>query len=310
VILHWPTERVYVAGHTGLVGSALVRRLRSDGVEPVVRTREELDLRDPAAVAAFFAEERPTIVLMAAGRVGGIQANSRYPAEFIADNLAMQLNVVRASHEYGVDRLLLIGSSCTYPRDAQQPMREEYLLTGPLEATNQPFAIAKLAGLELCKSYQRQYGCRFITAIPCNLYGPGDSYDLETSHVLPALVRKFHEAKRDASPAVVVWGTGAARREFLHVDDLAEASLLLLERWEGPDPVNVGAGADLTISQLAEMVADVVGFGGRIVYDPSKPDGHPRKLLDTTRISALGWTPRVDLCEGIRATYASYRGTT
>jgi GDP-L-fucose synthase len=278
-------------------------------VQPIVRTRAELDLRDPSAVAEFFAQERPTIVLMAAGRVGGILANSLYPAEFIADNLAIQLNVVRASHVHGVDRLLLIGSSCAYPRDAAQPMREEYLLTGPLEATNQPFAIAKLAGLELCRSYQRQYGRRFITAIPCNLYGPDDSYDLETSHVLPALVRKFHEAKRDASPTVVVWGTGAARREFLHVDDLADASLLILERWEGPDPVNVGAGVDLTIAELAEMVSDVVGFQGQIVYDPAKPDGHPRKLLDTTRISALGWTPRVDLFEGLRATYASYRGS-
>jgi GDP-L-fucose synthase len=240
---------------------------------------------------------------MAAARVGGILANDTYPADFLRDNLAMQLNVLEAARSHGVEKLLFLGSVCAYPKDAPQPTREEHLLTGSLEPTNRAYAVAKIAGLEMCQAYWKQHGCRFISAIPTNLYGPGDDFDLRTSHVLPALLRKFHEAKRDSAPSVTVWGSGTPRREFLHVDDLADASVFLMERWESPDPVNVGVGKDSSISELAALVQRVVGFRGRVVYDASKPDGAPRRLLDVSRLSALGWRARIGLEEGVRATY-------
>ncbi len=295
---------VFVAGHRGLVGSALVRRLEADGVEPLLRSRSELDLTDGPAVHAFFQEHRPSRVYLAAAKVGGIHANDTWPADFIRDNLAIELNVITAAHEAGVEKLLFLGSSCIYPKHAPQPMKEEHLLTGPLEPTNQPYAIAKIAGLELCRSYWRQHGDRFIAAMPTNLYGPGDNFDLETSHVLPALLRKFHEAKVEGRDEVVVWGSGTPRREFLHVDDLADACLFLMEAWDRPEIVNVGVGEDVSIRQLAELIRDVVDVDVAITLDRSKPDGTPRKLLDTSRINELGWTPGIELRDGIADTYA------
>lgn len=298
------SDKVYVAGHRGLVGSAIARRLQADGFDNlVVRTSRELDLRDQAAVQAFFASERPDYVILAAAKVGGILANDSYPAEFIYDNLMMEANVIHAAWEYGVKKLLALGSTCIYPRMAPQPLKEEYLLSGPLEPTNEWYAVAKIAGIKLCQAYQRQYGCCFIAAMPTNLYGPGDNFDLEKSHVLPAMMRKFHEAKHAESAEVVLWGSGKPMREFLHVDDLADACLFLLQNYEDTEIVNVGVGKDLSIADLARIVRDVVGFGGEIVYDTSRPDGTPRKLVDTTKINRLGWSARIGLREGVEQTY-------
>jgi GDP-L-fucose synthase len=296
--------RVYVAGHRGLVGSAIARRLKALGFQDLlVRTRQELDLTDGRAVRAFFETERPEYVFLAAAKVGGILANDTYPAEFIRDNLAIELNVIDAAHRAGVAKLLFLGSSCIYPRLAPQPIKEEYLLTGPLEPTNEAYAVAKIAGVKLCQAYRRQYGDRFISAMPTNVYGPGDNFDLETSHVLPALLRKFHEAKMADAPEVVIWGTGAARREFLHVDDLADACTFLLKSYDGSEPINVGVGRDISIAELAELIADIVGFRGAISFDTTKPDGTPRKLLDVSKLAALGWEPEVSLRDGIEQTY-------
>ena len=302
-----PESRIYVAGHRGLVGSALVRRLTSAGYTRLLtRTRAELDLEDAGAVAAFFAAERPEYVFLAAAKVGGILANNTYPADFLRANLAIELNVIEAARRAGVARLLFLGSSCIYPRLAPQPIREDYLLTGPLEPTNEPYAIAKIAGIKLCESYNRQYGTQFLSVMPTNLYGPGDNFDLAGSHVLPALIRKFHEAKLADAPSVVVWGSGTPRREFLHVDDMADACVFLMEGAGLRDIVNVGTGEDVSIAEVAELVRDVVGFEGEIVYDRSKPDGTPRKLLDVTRLRELGWTARIALRAGLEQTYAWY----
>jgi GDP-L-fucose synthase len=302
-----PGDRVFVAGHRGLVGSALVRRLESSGYRDlVVRTREELDLEDQAAVNAFFAEARPDVVFLAAAKVGGIMANATFPADFIRVNLAIGLNVITAAQRSGVRLLLNLGSSCIYPREAPQPMREEYLLTGPLEPTNEPYALAKIAALKLCEAYNRQLATRFVSVLPTNLYGPGDNFDPETSHVLPALLGRFHEARLGGAPEVAVWGTGRPRREFLHVDDLADACVFLMELDEPPELVNIGTGQDLSIADLAALVADVVGYRGRITFDPDRPDGTPRKLLDVGRMMSLGWQARIDLREGIERTYRWY----
>ena len=311
-----PDSRIYVAGHRGLAGSALVRRLRTKGYGRLItRTHAELDLADGAAVREFFGREKPEVVLLAAAKVGGILANDTYPAQFIHDNLAIQTNVIHEAFRAGVGELLFLGSSCIYPRDCPQPIREEYLLTGPLEATNRPYAIAKIAGIEMCWSYNRQYGTRYLCAMPTNLYGPGDNYDLQASHVLPALIRKFHEAKLRNQRSVTVWGTGAPRREFLHADDMAEACIHLVERSaevrsrlgaQRPPLVNVGCGEDLTIAELAVAVREAVGSQADIVYDRSKPDGTPRKLLDISLVRSLGWKPTIGLAEGLRSTYESF----
>ncbi|OYW04670.1 MAG: GDP-fucose synthetase [Acidobacteria bacterium 37-71-11] len=300
--------RIYVAGHAGLVGSAIVRRLQAEGFTNVLTaSRAELDLRDQAAVDRWFGANRPEYVFLVAGTVGGILANSTRPAEFIYDNMMIHATVVQAAYREGVKKLLYLGSSCIYPRECPQPMKEEYLLTGPLEPTNEPYAVAKIAGIKLCQAYRRQYGCDFISAMPTNLYGPGDNFDLESSHVLPALIRKFHDAKTAGRFEVVVWGTGAPRREFLHVDDLADACLFLMERYDEDIHLNVGTGEDLSIRELAEMVAAVVYPEGRLVFDASKPDGTPRKLLDVSRLHALGWRHRIELRAGIEATYSWFR---
>jgi GDP-L-fucose synthase len=301
-------SRIYVAGHRGLVGSALMRRLVADGCTNIVyRTHRELDLEDRHAVFDFFAAERPEYVILSAAKVGGIRANDTYPADFIRSNLAIQCNVIEAAHRFGVTTLLFLGSSCIYPKHAQQPIREEYLLSGPLEPTNQPYAIAKIAGIEMCQAYHRQYGSNFISVMPTNLYGPGDNFDLDNSHVLPALIRKFHEAKVSGDRQVVVWGTGRARREFLHVDDMVDACMFLLERYHNPlKIVNIGCGEDISISELAAMIKDVVGYEGAIAYDASKPDGTPRKLLNVSLLAGLGWKPTVPLRDGIMATYCAY----
>jgi GDP-L-fucose synthase len=297
-------DKVYVAGHRGLVGSAIVRRLKTEGFgNLVLRTSGELDLREQAAVRDFFRIEKPDYVILAAAKVGGILANDSYPAEFIYDNLIMEANVIHASYESGVEKLLALGSTCIYPKMAPQPLKEEYLLSGPLEPTNEWYAVAKIAGIKLCQAYQRQYGCRFIAAMPTNLYGPGDNFDLRSSHVLPALIRKFHEARIGGDDAVTLWGTGSPLREFLHVDDLADACLFLLRNYEAPEIINVGVGEDLSIAQLAGLVRDIVGFRGKIEYDASKPDGTPRKLIDTSKINALGWKAKIGLRQGIESTY-------
>jgi len=298
-------SKIYVAGHRGLVGSAIVRRLRAEGYTTILQAaRLELDLRNQEAVEAWFAAHRPEYVFLVAGTVGGILANATRPAEFIYDNLMIHATVVHAAYRSGVTKLLYLGSSCIYPRECPQPMREEHLLTGPLEPTNEPYAVAKIAGIKLCQAYRRQYGCHFISAMPTNLYGPHDNFDLESAHVLPALIRKFHEAKVAGRPTVGVWGTGTARREFLHVDDLADAGLFLMEHYDEEGPINVGTGEDLTIRELAELIQDVVGYRGEIVFDPSKPDGTPRKRLDVSRMAGAGWKPRIALREGIQQTYA------
>ncbi|EDY43378.2 GDP-L-fucose synthetase [Streptomyces sp. SPB074] len=301
--------RIFVAGHRGLVGSAVARRLGADGHEVLTRTRTALDLRDAAATAAYLRETRPDAVVLAAAKVGGIMANSTYPVQFLEENLQIQLSVIAGAHAAGVERLLFLGSSCIYPKHAPQPIHEDALLTGPLEPTNQAYALAKIAGITQVRSYRSQYGAAYISAMPTNLYGPGDNFDLETSHVLPALVRRFHEAKAEGREEVVLWGSGSPRREFLHVDDLAAACVLLLRSYDGAEPVNVGCGEDLTIKELAETVRDVVGYEGRIAWDTSKPDGTPRKLLDISRLASLGWKPRVGLREGIAGTYQAWRAT-
>jgi len=290
------------------VGSAIVRALKARGYRNLIlRTSAELDLRDSAAVASFFEKERPDYVFLAAAKVGGILANSTYPAQFIYDNLMIQANVIHAAYRQAVRKLLFLGSSCIYPKHAPQPMKEEYLLTGPLEPTNEPYAVAKIAGIKLCQAYNRQYGTRFISLMPTNLYGPNDNFDLETAHVIPALIRKFDTAKEEGAPYVTVWGTGTPRREFLHVDDLAAACLFLMAHYDENEPINVGTGEDLPIAELAAMIKEVVGYRGEIVYDRSKPDGTPRKLLDVTRLRRLGWRPKIGLEEGLRDTYAWYR---
>lgn len=299
---------IYVAGHDGLVGSAIVRRLRELGfTNLLLRKRAELDLCSQASVEAFFATERPEFVFLAAAKVGGIHANSSYPAEFIRDNLLIQSNVIDSAHRHGVSKLCFLGSSCIYPKHAPQPLREEYLLTGPLESTNEWYAIAKLAGLKMCQAYARQYGFRAISLLPTNLYGPGDNFSLDNSHVLPALIRRFDEARTNGDPRLAVWGTGTPRREFLHVDDLADASVFLMRNYELDEPINVGVGTDISIAELAALVARIVGFEGAIEFDPSRPDGTPRKLLDTTRIARLGWQARIPLEEGIASTFDWYR---
>ena len=310
--------RIYVAGHRGLAGSALVRRLRTAGYENLVlRTHAELELADAGAVRRFFAEERPQHVILAAAKVGGILANDTMPAEFIHENLAIQTNVIHEAWRAGVKRLLFLGSSCIYPRDCPQPMKEEYLLTGPLEPTNRPYALAKIAGIEMCSAYNRQYGTQYLAVMPTNMYGPGDNYDLRTSHVLPALIRKAHEAKTRGDEALVVWGTGEPRREFLYSDDMADACAALLglddARFNAalgtyPPLVNIGSGEDQTIRELAELVARVVGFKGELRFDAAKPDGTPRKLLDVSRITRLGWKPRIGLEEGIALAYREFLG--
>lgn len=297
---------IYVAGHRGMVGSALVRLLQAKGYRNLLcRTSQELDLRDSRQVEQFFAEAHPEYVIIAAATVGGILANSSFPAEFLYDNLAIQTNLIHQAHLHRVKKLLLLGSSCIYPRDCPQPIREEYLLTGLLEPSNEWYAVAKIAGIKMCQAYRRQYGCDFIAAMPTNLYGPHDNFDLSTAHVLPALIRRFHEAKA-SSEAPTIWGTGSPYREFLHVDDCAEACLVLMERHSEEDIVNVGAGTDLPITELAALVAEVVGYTGEIHWDRTKPDGTLRKLLDCRRMRALGWTPRVSLQEGVRSTYRWY----
>jgi GDP-L-fucose synthase len=296
--------RVFVAGHRGLVGSAILRQLEKDGFGNVLTaTREQLDLRDQAAVNYWFRANRPEYVFLVAGTVGGILANSTRPAEFIYDNMMIHATVVHAAHLFPVRRLLYLGSSCIYPRECPQPMKEEHLLSGLLEPTNEPYAIAKIAGIKLCQAYRKQYGCDFISAMPTNLYGPNDNFDLASSHVLPALIRKFHDAKAEGRHEVVVWGTGSPRRELLHVDDLADACLFLMRRYDAAEHVNVGTGEDLTIRELAEMVRDAVHPEARLVFDTSKPDGTPKKLLDVSRLQALGWRHRVGLREGIESSY-------
>lgn len=297
------SAKVFVAGHRGLVGSAVVRRLRQDGITPLTATREELDLRNQSAVNEWFRVHKPDYVYLVAGTVGGILANSTRPAEFIYDNLLIHATVVHACHLHGTRKLLYLGSSCIYPREASQPMTEEALLAGPLEPTNEFYAVAKIAGIKLCQAYRRQYGRSFISAMPTNLYGPNDNFDLTSSHVLPALIRKFHEAKLVRSPEVVVWGSGRPRREFLHVDDLADACVFLMSRYDDESHINVGTGEDLSIQELAELIRDVVYPQGRIVFDSTRPDGPPRKLLDVSRLRNLGWTPRTELRSGIGSTY-------
>ena len=302
------TQRIFVAGHRGLVGSALVRRLAAMGRETVlVRARSALDLTDAAAVNAFFASEKPTHVVLAAAKVGGIKANDTYPAEFLRDNLAIQTNVIHAAWAHGVAKLVFLGSSCIYPRLAPQPMQEEYLLTGALEPTNEWYAIAKIAGIKMCQAYRRQYGFNAISLMPTNLYGPGDNFSIASSHVLPALIRRFHEAKLHHSPEIVIWGTGTPKREFLHVDDVAAATVFLMDHYDGEGIVNVGTGSDVTIAELAQTIGEVVGYTGAIVFDPTRPDGTPRKWLDVSKATELGWTASIGLREGIASTYQWFR---
>lgn len=299
-----PESTIFVAGHRGLVGSAIVRRLRTGGFRNLVlRERRELDLTRQSAVESFFSEARPQYVFFAAAKVGGILANDRYPAEFLQDNLVIQTNIIDAAYRSGARKLLFLGSSCIYPKHAPQPIPEDSLLTGPLEPTNEWYAIAKIAGLKMCQAYRRQYGFNAISAMPTNLYGPGDNFSLQTSHVLPALLRKIHDAKERGLPEVEVWGTGKPRREFLHVDDLADACVFLMQNYDGDGWINVGWGRDETIAELAGTISRVVGFKGALRFDTSKPDGTPRKLLDTSRLTALGWSPRIELEAGIRSTY-------
>jgi GDP-L-fucose synthase len=337
-------SKIYVAGHTGLVGSAILRRLQSEGFSKLIaRSHKELDLTRQAEVETFFKAEKPEYVFLAAAKVGGILANNTYPAQFIYDNLVIQTNVIHAAYRTGAKKLLFLGSSCIYPRECPQPMKEEYLLSGKLEPTNEPYAIAKIAGIEMCRSYNRQYGTRFISVMPTNVYGPGDNFDLATSHALAALIRKFHEAKIGGQPAslvtspcqgrqesedriqnarigdqafeignrrgietVTIWGTGAPRREFLHVDDLADACVLLMKNYDESEIINIGVGKDITIRELGELISDIVGFQGSIEYDPSKPDGMPQKLLDVSRLGELGWRAKISLREGIEMTYRWY----
>jgi GDP-L-fucose synthase len=302
------SDKIYIAGHRGMVGSGIWRALQARGYSNLIgRTSKELDLRDQAAVIAFFEQERPDLVVLAAAKVGGIMANNIYRADFLYDNLAIQNNVIHSSWKMGVKKLLFLGSSCIYPKMAEQPLREESLLTGPLEQTNEPYAIAKIAGIKMCESYRRQYGCNFISAMPTNLYGPNDNYDLKNSHVLPALIRKMHEAKMNRSERVEIWGTGSPLREFLHVDDLSDACVFLLENYNEELFVNVGFGSDISIRDLAQLVKKVVGFEGKLEFDAGKPDGTPKKLMDSSRLRSFGWEPKIQLEDGIRSTYNSVK---
>lgn len=297
-------SRIFVAGHRGLVGGAIVRRLQAEGAENLLlRTHAELDLTRQADVERFFAEEKPEYVFLAAAKVGGIHANDTYPADFIHYNLAIQDNVIHNAWKHGTKKLLFLGSSCIYPRDCPQPIREEYLLTGPLETTNEAYAIAKIAGLKMCQAYRRQYGFDAICAMPTNLYGPGDNYDAQNSHVVAALIRRFHEARVSGAKEVVIWGTGAPLREFLHVDDLADALIFLMRNYEEGAPINIGSGQEVSIRELAALVAETVGFDGALVFDPTKPDGTPRKRLDPSRLDSLGWSSRIELKEGLANSY-------
>lgn len=296
--------KIYVAGHRGLVGSAILRKLQADGYTNLVyRTSQELDLRDRNQVDRFFEEEKPEYVFLAAAKVGGIVANNEYPADFIRDNLMIQTNVIDAAYRNGVKKLLFLGSTCIYPKFAPQPLKEEYLLTGELEPTNEPYAIAKIAGIKMCQSYNRQYGTKYISVMPTNLYGPNDNFDLHTSHVLPALIRKFHEAKVNNAPYVEVWGTGTPRREFLYSDDLADACVFLMNNYEENEIINVGVGEDISIKELAEKIKNIVGYQGEIKFDTTKPDGTPRKLVDVSKINALGWKASISLDEGLQKAY-------
>jgi GDP-L-fucose synthase len=299
-----PDSRIYVAGHRGMVGSAIVRKLEKEGfTNIIVRTSSELDLRDQAAVNAFFEEQKLEFVFMSAAKVGGIVANNTYRADFIYDNIMIEANVIKASHQYGVTKMLFLGSSCIYPKLAPQPLKEEYLLEGYLEQTNEPYAIAKIAGIKMAEAFRDQYGCNFISAMPTNLYGPNDNYDLQNSHVLPALLRKFHSAVKEGRSEVEIWGTGSPKREFLHVDDLADASFYLMQNYDGRGFVNVGSGTGVSIKELAQLVAKVTGFKGELVFNTSKPDGTPRKLMDVGRLHRLGWKHSIELEEGVRAVY-------
>jgi GDP-L-fucose synthase len=300
-------SRIYVAGHRGLVGSAIWRELQRQGFDNLIsRTRQEVNLLDAAAVKKFFTEVKPEFVFMAAAKVGGIGANDTQPASFLFENLQIQDNLIETSREIGVQKLLFLGSSCIYPKLAPQPLKEEYLLSGPLEPTNQWYAVAKIAGIKLCQAYRRQHRCDFISAMPTNMYGPNDNYDLQTSHVLPALIRKFHEAKQTAAATLTCWGTGTPAREFLHADDLAGACVFLMQKYSEEQFINVGSSNEITIRQLAELIQRVVGYAGKIVWDTSKPDGTPRKLMDSSRLFAMGWQPQVDLETGIRRTYEDF----
>ena len=301
-------SKIYIAGHTGLVGSAILRRLSDLGYTDLVyRTHKQLDLTRQKEVEGFFANVRPEYVFLAAAKVGGIMANSTFPAQFIYRNLAIQTNVIHAAHLFKVKNLLFLGSSCIYPRLCPQPIKEEYLLDGKLEPTNEPYAVAKIAGIKMCQAYNKEYGTHFISVMPTNLYGPGDNFDLQESHVIPALIRKFHEATKEMRDKVVIWGSGTPRREFLHVDDLADACVFLMRHYNDSAILNIGSGTDITISELARLIQDVVGFQGELIFDTSKPDGTPRKLLDVTRIKKLGWAPNIDLKEGIKQTYEWYK---
>lgn len=305
-----PDSKIYVAGHKGLAGSAILRRLEARGYRNIVtRTHAELDLTNQSAVNDFFVSEKPEYVFLAAGRVGGIYANNTYPAEFIYQNLMIESNVIQAAYEHRVKKLMFLGSSCIYPKHAPQPMKEEYLLSGKLEPTNEPYAVSKIAGIKMCAAYNRQYGANFLSVMPTNLYGPGDNYDLQNSHVLPALIRKMHEAKQGGDKEMMVWGTGTPRREFLYSDDLADACVFLMEKYNSNDIgefINIGVGQDATIRETAELVAEVVQFRGRLVFDPSKPDGMPLKLLDVSRLTALGWRAKTGLREGLSMAYQDY----
>ena len=301
-------SKIYIAGHRGMVGSAILRRLQSEGFSNfILRRSAEMDLRDQSAVNAFFETEKPEYVFLAAAKVGGILANNTYRGSFLYDNLMIQNNVIHASHLNGVKKLMFLGSSCIYPKMAPQPLKEEYLLGGPLEPTNEPYAIAKIAGIKLCDAYRSQYGCNYVSVMPTNLYGPNDNYDLQTSHVLPAMIRKFHEAKLNGDASVVIWGTGKPRREFLHVDDLADACCHLMESYNDEGLVNIGTGEDIEIGELAKLVRKVIGFEGEIVHDLAKPDGTPRKLMDVSKLHNFGWNHRIGLEDGIKAVYEEYR---
>jgi len=300
-------SKIYIAGHTGMVGSAILRKLRKEGYDNfVLRTSADLDLREMQKVNDFFAKERPDYVFLLAGKVGGINANNTYRAEFLYDNLMIEANVIHASYIHGAKKLLFTGSSCIYPKLAPQPIKEEYMLTGPLEPTNEPYAIAKIAGIKMCDAYRAQYGCNFISCMPTNLYGPNDHYDPQTSHVVPALIRKFYEAKRDQKDFVELWGTGKAKREFLHVDDMAEACCFLMKQYNEPGLINIGYGSDVSIEELAKMIKEISGYKGEIRFDTSKPDGTPRKLIDSEKINKLGWQPKIEMVQGLKSTYEDY----